>query len=157
MSNGEKGKSSFEESINVLKTFYEAVNKKSFNQGNNELSGKANNALTNWSVFVKSIEYLKEYIKPKIFDNDEENIKALEQKRADIDLNLNDSLKVLIDLYTDACKVDTNSFDSSKLEEVRKALEHQLNVVERMKNFALEMGAQSVCEKRPRIRATLPH
>lgn len=155
MSNGAKGKSSFDESMEVLKKFCKDVNEKSPIQGNNELSGKANDALTNWDNFVKPIDYLKLYINPTIFDNDKD-IKNLKDKRSDIDLNLHDSLKVIIDLYTDVCNCKTHYFNDEELQKVRKSLEHQINIVERMKNFALEIGAEGVCGRRPRLPLSLP-
>jgi hypothetical protein len=152
MSNGDKGKSSFEESMKVLEKFCNDVRGDLNIEGlgvTDKLSKKANNALSNWNNISKSIEFLKEYINPKILYDDEYK-RNLEQKRSDIDLDLHDSLKMLFYLYDGVCKSKTSPFSSEELEKVGKALEHQANVLKHCMNFASGIHVKCVCDIRPR-------
>lgn len=152
MSNDNVKKSSLDESAKVLQEFIEAVGKKEMGKkgGSNLIIDNTKDALGKIDL-LKNIKYLKEFLNPKILDDDE-YIKKVEQNKSDIELNLHDSLGMLIYLYNSACESDTSTFDTDKLAEVRKALDHQINVFKRVDNFVSGVGLLTpcVCDQRPR-------
>lgn len=144
-------KLNFKKSLEVLKEFCENENEKrkttmemrkkkrtyDSDSDNDELIEKTNQTLA-------TLENQKEFI--ELIENLEDYNRALEKKRSETDLNLHDSLKVLINLYNKVPKKKS----SSGIDNVGRALEHQRDIVKRVQTFALNMGAEAACGERPR-------